>query len=257
MIVWVASYPRSGNRLSRSTLRTAFGQITASAASAQTLRNDIGELLDSLGVGPDDDPLPALRAHEKTIFLKTHSLPEHLHWLGERGRGKGLSERLKEAGKPPAEREDSPAIYLVRDGRDCLVSYAHFTQEIADRPKFRELTHKRAIIRLMRRGNPYGGWSRHVLAWRERPATEFVRFEDLVEDQVGALGSAAEKLGIDLPEPKNAGVSFEEMRARSRKPELVRRGRKEAWRTEFPPDLMDEFWERHGDAMEAVGYPRH
>ena len=255
MIVWIASYPRSGNRLCRATIRGAFGQRTASAGSAATLRNDLGELLDSLGVGPDDDPLPALRDWDETIFVKTHSLPQHLHWLGERGRGKGLTERLKEEG-PPRELEDSPALYLVRDGRDCLISYAHFTQEIADRPKFRSLSHERAIARLMRRNNPYGGWSKHVRSWRERPSTQFIRFEDLIEDPVAAIAAGAEALGIDLPEPQSGGPSFEEMRARSRKPELVRRGRKEGWRTDFPPALTEEFWERHGDEMDALGDPR-
>lgn len=255
MIVWVASYPRSGNRLCRTTLRKAFGVRTASAASVNALYNDLGELLGGLGIGPDDDPLPALREHEETFFLKTHSMPDHLHWLPDES--EGILQRADRE-VPPGDKEPSPALYLVRDGRDCLVSFAHYLKEIADRPWFVSKSNERAIARLMRQRRPFGGWSGNVGAWRRRPSpVQFVRFEDLLEDPIAAIAAGAKELGVPLPEPQNDAPSFEEMKARSPKPELLRRGRKEAWRTEFPVDLLDEFWERHGEEMEALGYPHH
>jgi hypothetical protein len=250
MIVWVASFPRSGNRLCRAMLRRSVGsERVGSAASKAALRRDLVELLGRLGVGPEDDPLPALREHDEPVFLKTHSLPQHLHTLPHPG-------THAEGGT-----EGSPALYLVRDGRDCLVSYAHYLKEVDDRPRFQRMSFEEVVEWLVTEagphGGPFGGWSGNVGAWRRREApTEIVRFEDLLEDPVAAIATATKALGLDLPEPSTAPPSIEEMRSRSRRPELVRRGKTGSWRSEFPPDLLDEFWERHGEEMEALGYPR-
>src|SRR5437879_528140 len=48
------------------------------------------------------------------LFYKTHGLPE--------------------AG------DTRPAVYIVRDGRDALVSYAHFTLAYAQQPEAAEIT---------------------------------------------------------------------------------------------------------------------
>lgn len=255
MIVWVASYPRSGNRLCRATLRQAFGeQHVGSAASDVALRNDLKSLLDELGVGEDADPLPVLRQLDQPVFLKTHSLPQHIHWLPTNSGG--ILQRAENEAVPEVA-EDSPAIYLVRDGRDCLVSFAHYLKEISDRPRFRPMSHDEAVADLMRRKAPYGGWSGNVGAWRRREGpTEIVRFEDLIENPLAAIGRAADALGLELAEPRAEPPSFEELRERSRRPKLLRRGEAGSWRSEFPPDLLPEFWRRHGEQMEALGYPR-
>ncbi len=250
MIVWVASYPRSGNRLCRSTLRQAFRvEHVGSAASKAAIRNDLGDLLQRLGVGKEDDPLAALRRADEPVFLKTHSLPQFIHVLPE------------PRTVMPAAEEASPAIYLVRDGRDCFVSYAHYLKEVDNRPRFQKLSFPEVVEWLVTdagpQGGPFGGWSGNVSAWRSRTGpTAIVRFEDLREDPASAITAGAAELGIDLPPPQAEPPSFEEMKKRSRRPELVRQGRTGSWRTEFPPDLLGEFWARHGEQMDALGYPR-
>ena len=244
MIVWVASYPRSGNRMSRSTLRQAYGiKLIGSAASDEALRRDLGDLLDELGAAPGEDPLPPLREYDKPVFLKTHSVPEQVHTLPE----------VKE--QRPEEEERSPALYLVRDGRDCLVSYAHYMRRYNKR--FAEKSFEEALYDLIWRPNPYGGWAGNVGGWRRRTApVAFVHFEDMLEDSVAALGEGAAKLGLELGEPVREAPTFEQAQERSRKPELLRRGKAGSWRSEFPPDLMDEFWKHHGEEMERAGYER-
>jgi hypothetical protein len=250
LIVWIASYPRSGNRLCRSTLRQTFGaEHVGSAASDAALSKDLSGLLPRLAVGPEDDPLAALRRFDQPVFLKTHSLPEYIHTLP------------KPRSTVPAGDEDSPALYLVRDGRDCFVSYAHYLKEVDDRPRFQRMSFAEVVEWLVTeagpQGGPFGGWSGNVAAWRRRRApTVVIRFEDLREDPVSAIQDGAASLGIDLPAPRAAPPSFAEMKRRSRRPELVRQGSSGSWRTEFPTDLLDEFWTRHGEQMEALGYSR-
>lgn len=248
MIVWVASYPRSGNRFCRTFLKQAVGNDRVpSMDSEAALRRDLGALLDRLGVGPSDDVLSALREHDSPVFLKTHRLPQYIHALPEKPR------------KPvPEGNEGSPALYLVRDGRDCLVSLAHYLKGISGKSRFQSMSFEEVIYSEMTESRArFGGWSAHVGAWRRRNApTEIVWFEELIEDPVEAVEAATQALGFVLPEQRVAPRSFDALRSRSSKPELLRRGKVGSWRSEFPPHLLDEFWERHGHEMEALGYPR-
>lgn len=223
VIVWVASYPRSGNNLcSRQTLRAVFGAITGAVLNPESL-------VSRLSLDPKADPVIAMREHEETVFLKTH--------------------RVTDADDPDA------AIYLVRDGRDSLVSYAHFVQAQRER-KYRSLSFEETVADLIDRTNhPFGSWSGNVRAWTGRDApTALVRFEKLVEDPVNVVRDAAESLGLSLPEASGEPPSFEELRKQN--PALYRRGSTGSWRSELPPPLEERFWERHGVEMEALGYSR-
>jgi hypothetical protein len=220
--------------------------------ASDDFHRSLGALLDELEVGPDDDPLPALRVCRQPVFLKTHALPDRIHRMPRR--------KDEEPGIqcPPEEWEDSPAFYMVRDGRDAIVSFAHYLREVRVRPRLQEMSFEEVIATLVRRDMPYGGWSGNVGAWRRRPGpTAIVRFEELIEDPVKAISAAASALGVELSEPRREPPSFEELRDRSRTPKLLRRGQAGSWRTEFPPDLLDEFWRRHGEEMHVLGYPRH
>jgi hypothetical protein len=223
MIIWVASYPRSGNNLCLlQTLRAVF-RVTTGA-----LQN-LHPLLSSLSLEPDGDPLAALREHEETIFLKTH--------------------RVADAEDP------NPAIYLVRDGRDSVVSYAHFAKAQGE-GNFGRMSYEEAIAALIeRQDHPYGNWSAHVRAWTGRDApTEIIRFEELVADPVGTVRNAVEALGVSLPEPSRAPPSFEALHERD--PDRYRRGKVGSWKTELSPDLEELFWRKHGATMVALGYSR-
>lgn len=223
MIVWVASYPRSGNNLcSRQTLRSVFGAITGAVLNPESL-------VSRLSLDPEADPVSAMREHEKTVFLKTH--------------------RVGDADDPSA------AIYLVRDGRDSLVSYAHFVKSQRE-AKYESLTYEETLTALIDRDDhPFGSWSGNVRAWTGREApTEVIRFEDLVKDPVGTVQDAAQALGLSLPKPSGDPPSFEELRKQN--PGLYRRGSVGSWKSELPADLEESFWQLHGAQMEALGYSR-
>jgi Sulfotransferase domain len=255
MIVWIASYPRSGNRLARATLRQAFGEErVCSAASEEALRHDLAKPpLNEIQVGPDENPLPDLRRLEGPVFLKTHNLPQDIHTLSaddgvppQRGR------RWRWPWRRSKKLDSSPAIYLVRDGRDCLVSHAYYLVDLE--PSFKSGDFEDALWFLICSPAPYGGWSGNVAAWRRRRApTAIVRFEELIQDPVGTLAPAAAALGIELHARAQA-PTFEELRARSAKPRLLRRGVAGSWRDEFPPHMLDAFWRRHGEQMRELGY---
>lgn len=222
MIVWIASFPRSGNNLCLLTLSKVFGARTGSAMNPRSLASE-------LSLDPDADLRTALRELDETVFVKTHRVAPR--------------------------QDDDPALYLVRDGRDSLVSYAHF-MKARGVPRFASLSFEEILAALLERDDhPYGSWSGNVRSWLDRDApTALVKFEELVEDPVATVRGALASLGVPLPEPDGRLPSFEELHRRN--PLVFRRGKVGSWRSELPKRLEKRFWRLHGTEMEELGYNR-
>src|SRR5690348_17690471 len=101
MIIWLASYPRSGNTFYRILLNHLFGVSTQSVYN-DPLFEERPELSELVGHAHNDRSLHELASSPRAYFVKTHELPNC---------------------------DTYPAIYLVRDGRDALVSYAHYIRQ--------------------------------------------------------------------------------------------------------------------------------
>ena len=242
MLVWVASYPRSGNTLTLLVLRDAFGIAHLGADFSDDL--SLGRIPERALPGNDairwrpppeleglegDALLDALRERPEPYFVKTH--------------------RLSRAA------DSAPALYLVRDGRDALVSHAHFVAD-NDAPRFRGQDFDRRLATLIHPGiRAHGGWSESVRAWRDRAApTATIRFEELIADPVAVVATACAEIGVGLPEPAGGAPSFDRLRGLS--PLIFRRGQVGAWREEMPAHMQERFWDLHGGQMEALGYVR-
>ena len=220
MLIWVASFPRSGNRFFRRVCR---------------LRYDLPER-DKLLPAPADDPhydlmhsLESIIASPRPAIVKTHDV------------------RVADS---------HPAIYLIRDGRDALVSYAHFvialvqkqTPEAAGHQSFHD-----TLRDLILQNCPnYGTWSDSVRFWTARPNTAVVRYEDLVRDPGGEADRAFAKIGVSVKRVSEELPTFEKMKQENTR--IVRRGVVGSWKDEFPADLLPLFWKHSGDVMRACGY---
>ncbi|HET9947686.1 MAG TPA: sulfotransferase domain-containing protein [Longimicrobiales bacterium] len=235
MVVWIASYPRSGNTLFRLVLRHTFGMPTGSVFDEDLLLEEgsAGEV----GHVVLPAPLEELAAAPEPWLVKTH--------------------RITDAATP------HPAVHVVRDGRDALVSCAHFRMRYAQGRRAGALAARlpaplrRALFRRtlahMVEGRHYGGWGANVVAWQRRDApTATVRYEDLLADPVGCAGRALEAVGVPLGPPAAAPPSFASLRARW--PGMFRRGEPGAWRDEMPPEIEEAFWRRHAEGMRLLGY---
>jgi hypothetical protein len=222
MTVWIASYPRSGNSFCRTILRSLFQTESRSIYSLRRQALEQGRPPPPGETASGDDDAGGI------TYLKTHELPDEV--------------------------PDHPALYVVRDGRDSYVSYAHFA--LAHFPEqHRGLSYAEVLRMLVESRTHFGGWSVHVEQWLQRPAqTAILRYEDMIRDPAGALTSACAGIGITLPEPRGTMPAFEELHAR--KPLLARKGRVGSWREEMPAAIEELFWMRHGPAMERLGYAR-
>lgn len=225
MIVWLASYPRSGNTLFRIVLdKIGLGPTYSVHDDKAFSRLELKDV-----VGHEDLPeggLEALRQARELYFVKTHGLPVQ---------------------------DGSPAVYIVRDGRDSIASHAHYLRKIENTPS----PLPQLIARLIHgKASGFGNWSEHVRLWlrHRQPAPVLVRYEDLAHDPMGTVLSALESLGIEIPgqaeEVKIPG--FDELNQASS--DFFRKGVSGAWKEDFDKDLERHFWRWNRLGMRLTGY---
>lgn len=226
MLVWVASYPRSGNSFFRLALHRLYGHRSVREQTRGVEPPGGGELACDLWTTLTD---LELAADDGLYFVRTHDMPHE---------------------------SSCPAIYLVRDGRDSLVSYAWFSLVRHQGLRPEEVTpelYRQALHGVMHdTQGAYGGWSRNVLAWSRRPHTCVLKFEELIAAPERCIARVMEALVLPGEPLGGHAPSFAELQAA--RPHHFRRGAVGSWRDEFPADLLDEFWRLHGAGMEAAGY---
>ena len=156
----------------------------------------------------------------------------------------------------PANTSD-PALYVVRDGRDSLVSYAHFALVQVKGLSPDEITpgqvaNKVRELILFPRLN-YGTWSQNVEAWTRRPNTTVIRFEELVSRPAEVVDRVIRELGLNLRIASETIPSFEDLHRASGN--FFRRGTIGTWTEIFSRELHALFWKHNGVVMERLGYP--
>ncbi len=189
---------------------------------------------------------PVEENYDDYEFVKTHLLPKEIE---------------------PSD-PGIPAVYLVRDGRDAMVSIAHHRKDIVEPGTDFLQNLKEAII--ASEGSYFGGWSTNVNAWIER-ATIIIKYEDLVDNPRREF----ERLEaiIDMPKgdwsrlptfdklkfgsPKYGGSSTSEaikIKPQEFSQRFFRKGKAGAWNEEMPHEMQQLFMQMHGDVMERLGY---
>jgi hypothetical protein len=232
MIIWLASYPRSGNTYLRILLKQGYDLRTYSVYDEDHPSPGRIGIQEMVGHTLKPMPLAGMARAGEVYHVKTHELPQ----------------------------DDFPAIYLVRDGRDALVSYARYILSF-ERGKG-ERTNPKAFRRTLRKliilNRSFGGWGPNVLAWLRREApTVVVKFEDLVKSSnpIEIVRTALLQVGY-VPGETRTGLAPTFAELHEKMPEFFRKGRIGSYKEEMPANLEELFWRHHGRAMKAVGYRR-
>jgi hypothetical protein len=131
MIVWLASYPRSGNTLLRQVLHYSLGRETWHEGDGWPDLPSDGKAV--LIASPDEFYAWASEAPEP-VLVKTH-LP------------------------PP---DDQPAVYVVRDGRSAIESFLRYERRVSPDSE------SNSLLQLIAGDHYYGGWSEHYRRWHGR-----------------------------------------------------------------------------------------
>lgn len=222
MIVYVASYPRSGNSLFMNLIRHHL-RLPVYSMYQEPAHLDMTRLT--------ADDLIKLETRTEVFFVKTHELPNSQY----------------------------PAIYLVRDGRDVIISYAHYM--IANHINLPDLPGEKmfewALNSLIMSPDQFEGWSQHVLAWIQRSEkTIVIRFEELVQpqNQLQILKTAVRDLGLGDLKVQDSSALTDFSSFQGQNADFYRKGTTGSWITEMSVEHHVRFWEQHGTAMKKLGY---
>ncbi len=223
MLVWVASYPRSGNTLLRQVLKSCFELSACESLEPvpeqfRTPDRVRDEYYGSYFVegDPEEFYTKALTSPELTL-IKSHQLP----------------------------RDTEKTIYVVRDGRLALRSYV----------KYQDTFHPgtSTFDSLLIGDHPYGEWTSHYHAWcRERGgSTLLIRFEELVYANAELLARIAEFIGKPvLREWVNPQAKLQKER-----PNFFGSG-SQSWQPDefWTPARLRAFYTIHGALLSQLGY---
>jgi hypothetical protein len=275
-IVWLASYPKSGNtwlRVFLANLRAGGEQaVDINAISKDELSaNDRAPFDDLLGV-ESSDLLPeeidcyrpwvyrAMAAESPTeLFLKIHD---------------AFTRAQDGAALFPAD-VSRGVLYVVRNPLDVAVSLAHHAAspvEAVVQRMAKRLTlfgsHPRALsVQLHQR---LSSWSGHVLSWLDQSEipVHVMRYEDMRAAPLETFQAAARFAGLpDAPEQVARALAhsrFEVLKAQEeahgfkerpgKAKAFFRKGQVGSWREELSPELAERIVRDHGDVMKRLGY---
>ncbi len=271
-IIWLASYPKSGNTWLRAFLANYLSNADTPVAINDLPQHILGDslrqhYLQFSGIKDEDLDQEALhrlrprvhlwmansRGHD--VFVKTHNAVA----LAE---GVPLITPAATAG----------AIYVVRNPFDVAVSFSHHYQISVERAveslcqdDYR-LPEQSGVLEQY-----LGDWGQHLRSWTEAPGmTRLVlRYEDMAAKPLKAFGQVTNFLGLpkDMARLKRA-VRFSEFKELKRqesqgsfiearpdgKSPFFREGRKGAWRAVMQESDRDRLVERFDSLLQRHGY---
>jgi Sulfotransferase domain len=274
-IVWLASFPKSGNTWTR-----AFLHNLAKILSLESGSQDINELgrfsagepakarfTELLGHEPTDDNREEIasirhRVQEKLadeqeglVFVKTHNA-----LVTDRG-----STTINFA-------VTSGAIYIVRNPLDVAISYAHHIgRSIDETIDLMALEGAETRVTEKQVYEVMGSWSEHVATWTRKPhpAIYVMRYEDMLAQPVKIFGGLVDHLLIEARPKQIAKAilrsSFENLQAQEKeggfreRPEkasanFFREGRAGQWKEVLTKAQVDRIVKDHGEQMQRFGY---
>lgn len=168
--------------------------------------------------------------------------------------------------------EHRRVVYLLRDGRDAMVSFHHYIR-VCLHPNVPLLE----FVQNVRNWSGQGPWSEHVESWLSNPFRAemiTIRYEDLLEDTVRELRRFCAFANIQPArghlESVAARATFAKMRQKEinqngwangshaswpRDQFFIRRGQKGSYRDEMPAEVLDAFMRDAGATLSKCGYP--
>jgi hypothetical protein len=275
-IVWIASYPKSGNTWAR-----AFLHNLVKVRNGESDEQDINEMarfstwdLDKkryahfLGFEPDN------AVHRSEIAATRHAVHQQVADTAE-----GLifvkthNSLVVDRGHPTVSfAATAGAVYIVRNPLDVAISYAHHSGRSVDD----------AIEHMSTAGaetdgsdiavyEVHGSWSQHVWSWtrNDNRALHVMRYEDMLAEPKKTFAALARHLLIDCtPQQLKKAIkrsSFARLQSQEREKgfrerpptadgDFFRAGRAGQWKDVLTSIQVDRIVREHGEQMRRFGY---
>jgi hypothetical protein len=270
-IIWIASFPRSGNTWVRNFLHN----LLRPRADTHDINAMIGlsayeisaEWYEGLLPKPIKDCSPEevakvrpqaqerlAAAADGLVMVKTHNA------------------LVRHEGVPLINaRVTAGAIYIVRNPLDVAISYAHHLNTTIDQAIAAMNTMGYAVPNL--EGGAYelyGSWSENVMSWTRKAhaGLHVLRYEDMLAEPLESFGKLASFLRLVPGDGElRAAIeksSFERLRGQEEKhgfwekpkdaKSFFREGRSGAWRQALSPEQIGAIAGEHAEQMARFGY---
>ena len=274
-LVWLASFPKSGNTWVRLFL-TAYSHpekdeldINAVDASLHAGNRDLFDRvigLEASDLTPAEierfrpDVYRQLAAEaEEPLFLKVHD-----RWR-----------RTPDGSSLFPPEITAATIYIVRDPRAVAPSYANHYGISIDEAIVQMATPDNTISKPLDRlrsqlPQPMGSWSQHVISWLDQAElpVHLVRYEDLHAEPESQFAEILRRAGLSVDADRLttalAQTRFERLQAQeaavgfkerlSAAPRFFRQGRPDRWQEELTPAQIARIERDHGAVMVRLGY---
>jgi hypothetical protein len=273
-ILWLASYPKSGNTWTRAFLHNLFGllegkdieydinkinEFTTWDISAQAYSRHMGEAPSADNKALIAATRPKVQADivantEGLAIVKTH------HAL------------VEDRGYPVINfKVTSGAVYVVRNPLDVAISFAHHMGSDIDKAiehmaieNYETPVTEKSVYEI------YGSWSQHVESWTRRPhrAIHVMRYEDMLDEPEKTFGklarfllltptsaqlkTAIERASFKRLQEQEAAHGFREKPERAKT--FFREGRSGQWRERLTRRQIRTIVKVHGRQMAKFNY---
>ena len=272
-IIWLASYPKSGNTW----LRIFLTNLRRDGEEPVNINDlDGGPIASARGVF---DELTGLEASDLTPEEIDQLRPEVYERLTARAK-ETLFLKVHDAytytadGQPLLAAGGSRAIYLIRNPLDVAVSFANHASRDLDtiigRMADAECTLSANACQLSEQlRQRLLSWSAHVLSWVEAPIpVQVLRYEDMKQQPLGTFSEAARFAGLPAePERVRKAVAFSDFKELQRQEQeggfrerpsqaesFFREDGWGAWRRELTSEQAARVIRDHQKVMQRFGY---
>lgn len=158
-------------------------------------------------------------------------------------------------------------VYLLRDGRDVMVSCFHHLRAV----RGKEIDFLK-VVQGEERIFPYETWHEHIERWFSNPYDAemlVIKYEDLKKDPVNELQRFCIFVDVEREasflEKIAQKASFEKMRHKetlygidnpnwSKDQHFIRRGQVGSYKSEMAPEILEMFLHEAGDTLKSHGY---
>ena len=270
-IIWLASYPKSGNTWMRAFLHNLLRDPDESY--------DINKITDC---SASDSSIEWYQAQDKRSWQEWTALDVArmrrgaqlaiCQWRRDDTFVKTHNASIMFQGYPLVYPDlTAGAIYIVRNPLDVCISLTHHygcdidtAIDVLAEETTGSKTNEKLVLEV------HKSWSTHVDSWtgQQRPGLAVLRYEDMLRNPLKSFGGLVRFMGLNAPrqriERAIERASFKSLRAqeeakgfREKSPHaqrFFREGRSEQWKELLSPSQVDRVVSRHKEQMQRFGY---
>lgn len=270
-IVWIASFPKSGNTWTRAFLHN----LLATGDGAWDI-NKMDKLSSNEAAHANYAPFDPRPWQEWTSSDVAAMRPRVQAWIASTQAGNMFSKThlavMTAHGHPTINLSvTAGAIYLVRNPLDVVPSYSdHQGLPIDTAIEVMNLDNHETPTTHTMVAEPMGNWSQHVESWtaRPNPGLHVMRYEDMLADPQAAFGGLVKFLNIPVTRQKLRlaikNASFKELRRQEEhagfwektrvQKHFFRKGKAGGWREVLSDKQVARVVEKHREQMARFGY---